>query len=163
MRTVTVALDGTEFGERALVLGARLAQATNTKLRLAHIASEPGYEPETNAAWYVREVASRLMSNEQVDVEVRVGDPAEELVRLTEESTDGALVMATHGRGTIGRLVHGSVARDVLLGAKSPVLLVREDTSQQPTDPMTLLVPLDGSEIAEDALSAAAVIAQDTG
>jgi nucleotide-binding universal stress UspA family protein len=75
--------------------------------------------------------------------------------------------MATHGRGGLGRALHGSVAAEVLRRSPIPVALVRawEDGAarQPPTEHPVVLVPLDGSALAETALPGAALLASQLG
>ena len=87
-------------------------------------------------------------------VEVAVGDPAEEILRLAEEPGFGLIAMTTHGRGAVGRVVFGSVADRVARHSPVPVLLVRPDAATAPARPVVrrLVVPLDGSALAEAAL-----------
>jgi nucleotide-binding universal stress UspA family protein len=65
--------------------------------------------------------------------------------------------MATHGRSGVGRMLYGSVADQVLRQAEVPVLLVPAHIDHDwPTDePLNILVPLDGSPLAEAALASA--------
>jgi len=77
------------------------------------------------------------------------------------------VVMATHDRVGPDRWVHGSVAEQVVNRGGAPVMLVRSGdaasverfNAPQPT----LIVPLDGSELAEGALIPAADLAQQIG
>ncbi|HEU5288718.1 MAG TPA: universal stress protein [Candidatus Limnocylindria bacterium] len=55
---------------------------------------------------------------------VRSGDPAEQICGLARERGADVIVMGTRGRGTIGRVLVGSVARAVLLSAPCSVLVV---------------------------------------
>jgi nucleotide-binding universal stress UspA family protein len=73
--------------------------------------------------------------------------------------------MATHGRSGIGRWVLGSVADKVLRGASTPVLLVRADQTDVVVTghPRRILVPLDGSDLAEQALPLAQELARRAG
>ena len=58
---------------------------------------------------------------------LRSGSPAQEiLVYLKEHSEVDLVVMATHGRGGVARLMMGSVADKVVRAARCPVLTVRE-------------------------------------
>ncbi len=71
------------------------------------------------------------------------------------------IVMATHGRSGLGRWVYGSVTLELLHRATVPVLLVRSgapDTLPE-GDGLRVLVPLDGSPLAEMALSSALSLA----
>ena len=56
---------------------------------------------------------------------LRQGDPAAEIVRLAREYPCDLIVLGTHGRGGLGRLLLGSVAEAVVRQAPCPVLTVR--------------------------------------
>jgi nucleotide-binding universal stress UspA family protein len=63
--------------------------------------------------------------------------------------------MATHGRSGINRWLLGSVAEKVLRGSPNPLLLVRAKAEASTEGEVTLksiVVPLDGSEVAESGL-----------
>jgi nucleotide-binding universal stress UspA family protein/quercetin dioxygenase-like cupin family protein len=66
-------------------------------------------------------------SDPQIRVEHRLaeGDPAEEILRLTEALRCDLVVMGTHGKTGLGRALTGSVAEEVLRKAVCPVLVVR--------------------------------------
>jgi nucleotide-binding universal stress UspA family protein/quercetin dioxygenase-like cupin family protein len=66
-------------------------------------------------------------SDPQVRVEHRLaeGDPAEEILRLTAALRCNLIVMGSHGKTGLGRLLTGSVAEEVLRKAPCPVLVVR--------------------------------------
>ena len=67
--------------------------------------------------------------------------------------------MSTHGLSGRGRGVLGSVADQVLHRTARPVLLVQGDQAPSSPWPGRILVPLDGSELAEDALVNARALA----
>ena len=72
--------------------------------------------------------------------------------------------MASHGRGAIGRLLHGSVADSVAREATVPVMVVRAGQVQPgPVGITRLVVPLDGSPLAETALPVAEAISRRLG
>jgi quercetin dioxygenase-like cupin family protein len=85
---------------------------------------------------------------------VTEGDPAEEVLRLTEALRCDLIVMGTHGRTGLGRLLTGSVAEEVLRKALCPVLVVKsppratpdEETTANPGDPIDVRPP--GSSLA---------------
>ena len=56
---------------------------------------------------------------------VKYGFPYQEILREQEEKNIKLIVMASHGRTGIQRILIGSVAEQVMRGAKCPVLLVR--------------------------------------
>ncbi len=66
-------------------------------------------------------------SDPQIRVEHRLaeGDPAEEILRLSEAQHCDLVVMGTHGKTGLGRYLTGSVAEEVLRKAVCPVLVVK--------------------------------------
>jgi nucleotide-binding universal stress UspA family protein/quercetin dioxygenase-like cupin family protein len=70
----------------------------------------------------------------QIHVEHRVaeGDPAEEVLRLSERLHCDLIVMGTHGKTGLGRLLTGSVAEEVLRKAVCPVLVVKSRAGGMP-------------------------------
>jgi nucleotide-binding universal stress UspA family protein len=112
---------------------------------------------------YLDGVRARLVDQGvAVEVAVRDGSPYVVLLDLADELDADAIVMATHGRGGLPRAVLGSVANHVVQHATIPVLLVRADGTTPTQSPALdrLLVPLDGSTLAERALDYATEIAR---
>jgi nucleotide-binding universal stress UspA family protein len=66
-------------------------------------------------------------ASDQVRVTHRLlrGDPAGEILKLADAETADLIVLGTHGRGGLGRLLMGSVAEAVLRKAPCPVLTVK--------------------------------------
>lgn len=60
---------------------------------------------------------------------VQAGAPHEEIVRTAEEEHADMIVMGTHGRGGLNRMILGSVAERVIRLARCPVLTVRQPKS----------------------------------
>jgi nucleotide-binding universal stress UspA family protein len=80
---------------------------------------------------------------------------------IREASAD-LVVMSTHGRGGLRRSVFGSVADTLIRRAEVPVVLVPPhcEVSWEARQPSQILVPLDGSPLAEQALHHAAGLAR---
>jgi nucleotide-binding universal stress UspA family protein len=101
-----------------------------------------------------------------VVVEVLAGHAATRIVQAARQEPHVSLIaMATHGRDGLPRAVFGSIAEEVLRNVAVPVLLVRDS---QPTAPAltagcTILVPLDGSAFARQALGAAQMLGRACG
>ena len=55
----------------------------------------------------------------------KVGPAADTIATMAEKGKFDLLMMGSHGHGTLGNLVMGSVATKVLAHSKTPVLLVR--------------------------------------
>jgi nucleotide-binding universal stress UspA family protein len=82
-----------------------------------------------------------------------LGNPAGKIVELAAAQPDILIAMATHGYSGLQRWLLGSVAEKVLHLATNPLLLVRpkgENSGEARLS--TVLVPLDGSELAEKVL-----------
>jgi nucleotide-binding universal stress UspA family protein len=78
------------------------------------------------AVEYLNGVAARLRQHHlTVDTEHPEGPAAEEIVKRATELGVSLILMTTHGRGGLGRVVFGSTADSVLRHAPCPVLLVR--------------------------------------
>lgn len=94
---------------------------------------------------------------------VSEGSPAERIVELANERID-LIAMSTHGRTGVTRWLMGSVADRVLHTARTPVLLARAAPDRKRIAAFTrVLVPLDGSGLAETALPYAEQLARCTG
>lgn len=96
-----------------------------------------------------------------VTYEVRVGAPAEIIVGVASECHARMIAMATHGYSGITRWALGSVADAVLHTASVPVLLVRGNTPLLKHAPALkrIIVPLNGSQLAKQALPPAIELA----
>lgn len=68
-----------------------------------------------------------LGAHAQVELVVREGLAAEDILRVAEEKSVDLIVMATHGRSGVRRLVLGSVTEKVVRAAACPVLTVRSE------------------------------------
>ena len=53
------------------------------------------------------------------------GEPAAEIVRVAEERGAGLIVISSHGRTGLGRILFGSTAESVVRHARCPVLVVK--------------------------------------
>ncbi|HDD24566.1 MAG TPA: universal stress protein [Chloroflexi bacterium] len=103
---------------------------------------------ETRA--YLQMVAGQLQpAAEEICIEVRCGPPAEEILAFVETIEADLVVMSSHGRSGIGRWVFGSVADRVLREVTCPALLVRSEAARQTVPYRHIVLPLDGSELAE--------------
>lgn len=94
-----------------------------------------------------------------VEVAVRFGDVAGQIIAAGEQAD--LIVMTTHGRGAAGRLIFGSTADRVARHGTTPTLLLRRGA--HPTEPATpgrVVVPLDGSALAEQAIPEAEKLAR---
>lgn len=167
---ILIPLDGSELALQALPHGALQARKLGAQIILLCVL-EP--VPASAAEWvvpldldldrvqaeaesYLADMAEPLVEQGlHVDIRTCPGPPAETILAFARAEGVDLIVMSTHGRSGIGRWVYGSVADKVLRGADVPIFLLRVSDAQPPagvSDYQRLLVPLDGSELAELAL-----------
>lgn len=95
---------------------------------------------------------------------VMKGKPEEMVIEKAASYGDTLIAMATHGRSGVDRWLLGSVAEKVLRGATNPVLLVRATKDGKSEGQKTIkrvIVPLDGSPIAEKVLPHITILAKE--
>ena len=108
----------------------------------------------SDCAWLGGRCAQRVAS----------GNPAPRIVEMAAELGAEMIVMASHGRGALGRLIHGSVADRVGRESLVPVMVVRAKQLQPgPVGITRLVVPLDRSSRAEAALPVATALSRRLG
>lgn len=115
-----------------------------------------------SSAQYLKEIAGTF-PEAVVNCTVEKGTAAEVIVDKAAAEKDMLINMATHGRSGIHRWLLGSVAEKVLRGATNPLLLIRATEEAKTEGEATLrsvIVPLDGSELAESVLPAVAELAK---
>lgn len=71
------------------------------------------------------ENVERRVDDVPVETDLIEGSPAREIVRYAEENPCDVVVMGTHGRSGVDRLLLGSVAERVVRSSPTPVLTVR--------------------------------------
>ncbi|NQW22448.1 MAG: universal stress protein [SAR202 cluster bacterium] len=168
---VLVTLDGSRLAEGALIPAAWIARASGANELVLLRVSESGGEramrrtenylqlravPAMNAA--IGNLDDSGLPTPKVSWESArsgTGKAAPSIIRFSEEHGADLIVMSTHGRSGIDRWMMGSVAEKVLRGADIPVLTVPpiEAFPTQSIEVKRLLLPLDGSELAERALT----------
>jgi nucleotide-binding universal stress UspA family protein len=129
------------------------------KVRHLNTMIENGVRASTT---YLRGVATTF-PEENVTCTVEK-DRAEEAIISKAGADAGALIaMATHGRSGLNRFLLGSVAEKVLRGSANPLLLIRatdEAKGEGEAKLTSIVVPLDGSELAESVLPMVATMAK---
>ena len=135
---ILVPLDGSLFAEAALPKAVELIrnsdEATLILLRAARATVCPGVDPSDAQVTVVREaeeyletVAARLREDGVPGVRTSVwyGAAAPAILEAARIANPDLIMMSTHGRSGIGRLVVGSVAESVLRGTRTPIFLIR--------------------------------------
>jgi nucleotide-binding universal stress UspA family protein len=134
--TILVPMDGSVLAEAALAPAVELARERGAKLLLLRAAEAhtlPMADPTEaqvaavrDAEQYLADMRDRAMRGiTDVDVSVWYDPPARAIVEAAQYRKADLIVMSSHGRSGLGRLVLGSVAETVLRATAVPILLIR--------------------------------------
>lgn len=167
-----VPLDGSELAEQAVAPAVTLAKATAAEVIFLRVV--PSFlltiEPnlyreamavnENEARAYLKSLRSQF-SSAAVTIRTKTlsGPVSESIVSFAEENDIDLIVISSHGRSGVQRWVYGSVAEKVLRQTCCATLVIRGYTQVELFKHRRILVPLDGSSLAEYALEAAVAIA----
>lgn len=162
---ILVPLDGSILAERALGPAASIAEAMSAKLTLlrvvpqfAILAADPMLYEEMNrlgeeeAISYLRSKADELGLQVPVHVTCDVGQPADSIIEFAEDHDVDLIMISSHGRSGLNRWVYGSVAERVLRQAPCATAIINAGIVYELPQRRKILVPLDGSDLAERAL-----------
>jgi nucleotide-binding universal stress UspA family protein len=178
-----VALDGSKLAENVLPYARVVAGALGLRLDLLTVVESMDFARTTHAG-HIRdldpiidaalqgskqylETVARSFTGIAVDhCFVEQGNPEEIIIEKAAGDKGTLIGMATRGRSGIHRWLMGSVAEKVLRGATNPLLLVRGDAERNTSGKAALksvVVPLDGSNLAETVLPHAIELAKKLG
>ncbi len=178
---VLVPLDGSPRAERAIPVATKIAEASNGTVVLVRVVTIPvEYGPalvppisvdtmqaeQSEFTNYLTDIASLpAFVHIATEAEVMMGPPAQTILEAVSTKKADLVVMTSHGRTGFSRWMLGSVAQQVAHHSAVPVLMLREHgptlAGQHPDVEhlVRLLVPLDGSPLAEAVLEPAAELA----
>ncbi len=142
---VLVPIDFSPSSRAALDYATFMAGKLGASMEVLHVSGPPGYVgPDTLAllpvaagspSWeQMRTEVSREVNQflakagvkpKQVGVRVEVGEPSDTILNVAREAEVDLIVMGTHGRTGLSRLLIGSVAEAVLRRSTCPVLTIR--------------------------------------
>lgn len=177
---ILVPLDGSPLADQALAYAAAIA-GPDDDIRLLYVAPSP--QPpqslrglsiamtEQDVARYEEQAEKVTSASAAVwggilgDViqETAYGDPATHILATVKKHEIDLIIMASHGRGAVGRWRFGSVTDRVVRSSCAPVLVVRPQDALEsfgPANIFRIIVPLDGSERAAAALPVAGFLAK---
>ncbi len=180
-KTIMVPLDGSKIAEQALPHAEALAGAFGARLVLARVPETlivpvmsggiwvtreiESHEAQARATEYLDDLAAALAQRDAtVDTVCPHHPVAANLIRSVTEERADLVVMTTHGHSGIGRWLMGSIADKLIRAAPTQVYIVRAQQTT-PSQPQyhRIVVPLDGSELAEAAIPSAIALAEATG
>jgi nucleotide-binding universal stress UspA family protein len=139
LQRVLVTTDGTSLSRDALHVARYLATGLHAELFVLHVMPDPGLPPTTPIDKALRrdlELESGLILNEAIrDLEYPRAQPlliaehgrhvSEAIVHAARDHGIDLIIMGTHGRSGLDRLLVGSVAQGVSCRAEVPVILVK--------------------------------------
>jgi nucleotide-binding universal stress UspA family protein len=176
LRSILVPLDGSTLAEQALPIAVAIAERARCKIKLVLVhQSLPGVEAtpadtrmelamEKANRDYLRSVVARYRERlgRTLTSAVLEGPVAATLARYARELSADLIVMTTHGRGGLRRAWLGSVGDQVIRTSEVPILVVRaHGQNQTPSvDLGEIMVPLDGSPLAEAVLEPVTALAR---
>ena len=151
---ILVAVDHSKQAGWAVDLAARIAREHKSRLTLLHVVFIPPLQPELGyiepsdredcfreARALLEGIKATVPGDLQVQTVLREGDAPTEIVKAAQSLSADLIVIGTHGRGTFGRMILGSVANAVVRKSACPVLTVAHAPG--------------GSEVAPEACEAA--------
>ena len=166
-----IPLDGSPMSEAVLPAAVYLARKLGASVTLVHVIErnaparvhgQPHLADPAAAKAYLAGIRQRF---EGLSVEIHVhtdaiSDVSKSIAEHAHEFASDLVLMSTHGRGGLRKLLFGSIAQQVV-ALRVPVLLVRpmDDGSAPAPSGKPFMVPLDGSEVREQALLVAAAMA----
>ena len=139
---ILLAIDFSDYSEVACEYALTLAKAYNSSLTVLHVINEPVdlrgfYVPHISFEQLEKEIedgAVKMMEEfcsahvgefKQYKTAIVTGIPYEEIVAAAVKSDASLIVLGTHGRTGLDRILFGSTAERVVRSANCPVLTVR--------------------------------------
>ena len=138
---ILLAVDGSSFTKKMLAYLTTHDELFGSGNDYTVLTVQPALPPRARAAvgkdvvdnYYVDETAKimgpvfKFLARHDISAKSswKVGPAGETIAKFADSGKFDLLIMGSHGHGTLGNLVMGSVATQVLASCKVPVLLVR--------------------------------------
>ncbi len=183
-RMIMVPTDGSGFDREAIRVALRIAERTDAKMLLVRVLANGSFfgvaaAPETMtfvpevvhserdkalSELYALAAECRATSKADITVDLHTGPAADVLQGYARRHDVDLIVISTHGRSGISRLSLGSVTDSLIRHTTIPVLVVKPPTSylnpQVSAAFKRIVVPLDGSTLAEQILAPVLALAK---
>ncbi|HJQ12863.1 MAG TPA: universal stress protein [Gemmatimonadaceae bacterium] len=183
LKTIMVPTDCSGFDREAIRVALRIAERSEAKLRLVRVLTTGaffgvGHNPEELRAaatsvkrdrdsavteLYALAAECRRTANVDVTVALETGPVADALEGYAKRNKVDLVVISSHGRAGVSRLSLGSVTDSLIRRTTVPVLIVKPAASY--LNPQVrgafkkVVVPLDGSPLAEEILEQVTMLA----
>ncbi|PID86305.1 MAG: hypothetical protein CSB13_03940 [Chloroflexi bacterium] len=160
-RKILVPLDGSTLAERVVPVALYLAETMKGSITfLTVVVKKPGMDLDLTvraiqtgsyeADLYLRSLKKRyLLSLAPIETAVITGKPDREIIKYAKTNAFGLIVMFTHGRSGITRWSLGRTVDKVLRRAPCPMVILRSQQDAHLEQFKRILLPLDGSLLAE--------------
>ncbi|PWT83427.1 MAG: hypothetical protein C5B44_00625 [Acidobacteria bacterium] len=135
------------------VTSRRLTSTVALLLQESERALDEAKEFAASAGWRLRS----YFPDWEVRTEVIVGTPSQELVRRADEWKPDLVVVGSRGRSALGRFFLGSVSKTLAEESQSSVRVARRTVRKNQDPPLRIMVGVDGTIGAEDAIRAVGV------
>jgi nucleotide-binding universal stress UspA family protein len=149
---ILVPLDGSRLAEQILPYASLLAEAFEIPVEILRVDDSGALAPSKGNE-YLKEIGDwAFPASVQFHHSIEVANPTEAILRHAAADRSTLIAMATHGLSGIHGWVMGSVAYKVVHATRNPVLLIRPTEEGDPGIAVklgTVLVPLDGSGLAD--------------
>jgi nucleotide-binding universal stress UspA family protein len=180
-KKMLIPLDGSRTAEAVLPYARTLARKLNLPVELLGVVDVAALATQVSrgsAGYFDAMISASVAGSEKylgsiaatfprVEVKCVTEKGAPEIVILAKAGDKTTLIaMATHGRSGMNRFLLGSVTEKVLRAATAPVLLIRATEGASSDGEATLnsvVVPLDGSELAESVFPSVIALARELG
>ena len=136
-KNILLAVDGSEYSNKALGYAANMAETYRATLWLVHVFAhtsdmlgyddfEKLYAKRKCAGQSILDAAMEILGESpfKIRAELREGPEAESILNFAKNSQADIIVMGTRGMGTLKGLLLGSVSRKVIHYATCPVMVV---------------------------------------
>jgi nucleotide-binding universal stress UspA family protein len=154
-KRMLVPLDGSQVAEKVLPFVKQFADRLNLEVIFLHVCSNDQFTSRFMCQSYIEHVAELAGKRKKAQGIIIDGDPAKSVIRFADENFIDLLLLGTHGQSGFGRWMTGSTAHKIIMSAKMPVLLIPAAASSGikiEMWPRKILIPLDGSPLAESVI-----------
>lgn len=144
INNILCAVDFSEVSIKVASYARTLAKALNARVHVIHVAPGRDMEldvdvPQSSLKSFINEIETGIHDNmmkkfiqenfSAVDAAgiVSTGDASEEIINFARNENIDLLVMGTHGRRGVDKILFGSVAEKVVKASKIPVVTIRPD------------------------------------
>jgi len=163
--SILVPVDGSTLAEVAIPYALAVAERARSRVQFVFVYQDSFTLEPVELAWqYLLRLTAKARERlgDSVSSALLHGPVAATLVKQARKIGADLVIMTTHGRGGLERAWLGSVTDQLIRRVGIPLLVLQpcEDGSAPEFEPSEILVPLDGSTLAETALQPAAALAR---